>query len=197
MRDILEFINSRLVPDRQVEVIEVDAPGALTVEPEYDWSDEMVRIYADVVRCRWSVAERRPAPTTLDSMLFAMTELAEYTEAERLRSNPRYVRNNERQFDARRELAQAGEMLFTALWMMDEEKPVGDAGSVLIGRVAYYLGLALVSWGKGKWNASTHALTRAAAAWVDLATHVGEDPEALIGDELARIRAKFGVQHGD
>ena len=197
MRDILEFVHSRLVPDRQVEVIEVGAPGAPTVEPAYGWPDEMVRIYADVVRCRWSVAERRPAPTALDSMLFALTEVAEYTEAERLRSNPRYVRNHEREFDARRELAQAGEMLFTALWMMDEEKPVGDAGSVLIGRVAYYLGLALVSWGKKHANASNHALTRAAAAWMDLATHVGEDPQALIGEELERIRGKFGRQCGD
>lgn len=186
-----DFVASRLAPDRQVEVIEVGAPGAPTVPPTHGWTEEMKILYDDVALCRLDLAERRPAPTTIDSMIFALTELAEYCEAERLRSNPRYVRNNDRHFDARRELAQTGEMLFTALYMLVREEPTADAGGVLIGRVAYYLGLALVSWGRAKGNATDHALGKAAAAWVDLADHVGEDPQQLIGDELTRIYAKF------
>ena len=187
-----DFVMSRLAPDRQVEVIEVGAPGAPTVPATNGWTQEMERIYADVALCREDLAERRPVPSCIDSMVFALTELAEYCEAERLRSNPRYVRNNDRHFDARRELAQTGEMLFTALYMLERVEPVADAGGVLIGRVAYYLGLALVSWGREKVSATDHALSKAARAWTDLAEHVGEDPERLIGDELARIRAKFG-----
>ena len=74
-----------------------------------------------------------------------MTELAEYApRAERLRKS-RYVRNNERQFDA-----QAGELgrrnTFTALWMMDLFKPVGIRQRA--DRAGGVPGAALVSWGK-------------------------------------------------
>ena len=79
------------------------------------WTDDLLGMYADVALCREELADRRPAPTTLDNMLFAFTELAEYAEAARLRTNGAYIRNNERQFDARRELAQTGEMILTAV----------------------------------------------------------------------------------
>jgi hypothetical protein len=163
-----------------------------TVAMTHGWTDAVLAMYADVALCREELAARRPAPTTLDSTLFALTELAEYAEAARLRVNPEYVRNNTRQFDARRELAQTGEMIFTALWMLDTEERIQDAGGVLIGSVAYQLALALVAWSRGQRNMADHALGQAASAWVQLAQHVGEEPAQLLREELARIRGKFG-----
>ena len=179
--------------------MQVGAPGALTtglVAVDRDLTDDMMRMYGDVVLCREELAERRPAPTTLDSTLFALTELAEYAEASRLRVNENYIRNNQRQFDARRELAQTGEMILTALWRIDTEPRAEDAGAVLIGYMAYRLGMALVAWGKGQRNGAERALVGAAEYWEELALLVGENPQALITDELGRIRAKFGAVQG-
>ena len=105
--------------------------------------------------------------------------------------NENYIRNNQRQFDARRELAQTGEMILTALWRIDTEPRTQDAGAVVIGYMAYRLGMALVAWGKGQRNVAECALVAAAEYWKELALLVGEDPQALITDELGRIRAKF------
>lgn len=172
--------------------LQVGAPGAPTNGVvERDWAQDLVYMYSDVALCREELAARRPAPTTLDSALFALTELAEYAEASRLRVNGDYIRNNARQFDARRELAQTGEMVLTALWAIDTEPRIQDAGAVMIGSIAYRLGMALVAWGKGQRHVADNALARAAEDWRDLALLVGEDPERLIADELARIRAKF------
>lgn len=182
-----EFVGSRLAPERSMADL-VGAPVALS----HGWTDAVLAMYADVALCREELAERRPAPTTLDSALFALTELAEYAEAARLRVNSDYIRNNARQFDARRELAQTGEMIFTALWMLDTEERIQDAGGVLIGSIAYYLALGLVWWSRGQRNTADHALGQAATAWSELAEYVGEQPAQLLSDELARIRAKFG-----
>lgn len=172
--------------------LQVGAPGAPTNGVvERDWAQDLVYMYSDVALCREELAARRPAPTTLDSALFALTELAEYAEASRLRVNGDYIRNNARQFDARRELAQTGEMILTALWQIDTEPRTQDAGAVMIGSIAYRLGMALVAWGKGQRHVADNALARAAEDWRDLALLVGEDPERLIADELARIRGKF------
>lgn len=173
--------------------MQVGAPGAWTtgIRVERDWTADMVSMYGDVALCREELAARRPAPSTLDSTLFALTELAEYAEAARLRVNDNYVRNNERQFDPRRELAQTGEMILTAIWMVDTEERTQDAGAVMIGKIAYHLGIALISWGKGQRHLADNALGQAAEDWRDLALLVGEDPRRLITDELGRIRAKF------
>lgn len=173
--------------------MQVGAPGAWStgVAVDRDWAPDLVSMYGDVALCREELTARRPAPTTLDCTLFALTELAEYAEASRLRVNGNYVRNNERQFDARRELAQTGEMIFTALWRIDTEPRAEDAGAMLIGYIAYRLGMALVAWGKGQRHGAEHALVAAAEYWKELALLVGEEPQALITDELGRIRAKF------
>jgi len=173
--------------------LQVGAPGAPTngVAVERDWTEDLVRMYNDVALCREELAARRPAPPTLDGTLFAHVELSEYAEAARLRPNRTYVRNNERHFDERRELAQTGEMIFTALWTIYTEPRTQDAGAVLIGSIAYRLGIALVAWGKGQRHLADNALARAAEDWRDLALLVGEEPERLIADELARIRGKF------
>ena len=174
-------------------MLQVGAPGAPTtgIRMDLGWTDDLLGMYADVALCREELADRRPAPTTLDNMLFAFTELAEYAEAARLRTNGAYIRNNERQFDARRELAQTGEMIFTAIWTVDTEPRIQDAGAVMIGSIAYRLGIALVAWGKGQRNLADSSLARAAEDWRDLARLVGEEPEKLIADELTRIRGKF------
>lgn len=176
--------------------MQVGAPGAPTngiagVAVDRDWTDGLLRMYNDVALCREELAGARPAPTTLDSALFALTELAEYAEASRLRVNGDYIRNNARQFDARRELAQTGEMILTALWQIDTEPRTQDAGAVMIGSIAYRLGIALVAWGKGQRQVADSALSLAAEEWRNLALLVGEEPERLIADELARIRGKF------
>ena len=173
--------------------LQVGAPGALTtgVRVDLGWTDDLLRMYGDVAVCREELAERRPVPPTLDNTLFAFTELGEYAEAARLRPNGAYIRNNERQFDARRELAQTGEMILTAIWTIDTEPRIQDAGAVMIGSIAYRLGMALVAWGKGQRNLADSSLARAAEDWRDLALLVGEEPERLIADELTRIRGKF------
>ena len=153
--------------------------------------EEILRMYNDVALCREELADKRPAPSTLDNILFAMTELAEYAEAARLRTNPDYVRNNERQFDARRELAQTGEMIFTALWTIDTEERIQDAGGIVIGQLAFHLAVALMAWSRGQRNLANNTLELAATDWRRLALLVGEQPEQLLTDELARIRSKF------
>ena len=147
--------------------------------------------FADVALCREELAAQRPAPTTLDSALFALTELAEYIEAARLRVNDTYIRNNARQFDARRELAQTGEMILSALWRIDTEPRITDAGAILVGDVAVNLALSLLAWGSGQRGLTETHLRNAAECWRDLALHVGEQPDALIADEVARLRVKF------
>ena len=157
------------------------------------WTDdeELLRIYGDVALCRTELAGKRPAPPTLDNILFAMTEMGEYSEAARLRPNTQYVRNNERQFDARRELAQVGEMIFTAIWTIDTEERIQDAGGAMIGQVTYHLAVALMSWSRGQRSLADSALELAAKDWRDLALLVGEQPQELIAGELNRIRGKF------
>lgn len=172
---------------------QVSAHGALTCTRTMysEWTADMVRMFGDVALCREELTARRPAPTTLDSTLFALTELAEYAEASRLRVNDNYIRNNERQFDPRRELAQTGEMLFTALWRIETEECTQDAGAVMIGKIAYHVGIALIGLGRGQRHLADNALEQATKDWRDLALLVGEEPEKLIADELGRIRAKF------
>jgi hypothetical protein len=144
--------------------------------------------------CREELAGVRPLPTTLDSILFAMTELAEYVEAARLRPNAQYIRNNERQFDERRELAQVGEMLATAMWVMDTEPTSKDAGGVLVSRLACTISYALYMWSQGKRSAAWGSLETALTIWAELAEYVDEDPAALIEAETARLRGKFGAK---
>lgn len=154
-------------------------------------SREILLMYDDVALCREELASKRPAPSTLDNILFAMTELSEYAEAARLRTNPDYVRNNDRQFDARRELAQTGEMIFTALWTIDTEEPIRDAGGIAIGQLAFHLAVALMAWSRGQRLRAKTTLNLAATDWRRLALLVGEQPEQLLADELTRIRGKF------
>lgn len=151
-------------------------------------------ILAAVGACREELAGVRPLPTTLDSILFAMTELAEYVEAARLRPNRQYIRNNERQYDERRELAQVGEMIATAMWVMDTEPTSKDAGAVLVSRLACTLSYALYAWGQGKRSAAYGSLEAALAVWAQLCGFVDEDPAALIETETARLRGKFGAK---
>lgn len=151
-------------------------------------------ILAAVGACREELAGVRPLPTTLDSILFAMTELAEYVEAARLRPNRQYIRNNERQYDERRELAQVGEMIATAMWVMDTEPTSKDAGAVLVSRLACTLSYALYAWGQGKRSAAYGSLEAALTVWAQLAEYVDEDPAALIEAETARLRGKFGAK---
>lgn len=151
-------------------------------------------ILAAVGACREELAAVRPVPTALDSILFAMTELAEYVEAARLRPNAQYIRNNERVFDERRELAQVGEMLATAMWVMDTEPTSKDAGGILVGRLAGAIAYALGMWARGRRAAAWLSLEAALATWGELCGFVGEDPAALIEAETARLRGKFGPQ---
>lgn len=153
--------------------------------------EELLRMYGDVALCRMELEGKRPAPPTLDNILFAMTEMAEYAEAARLRPNPEYARNNERQFDARRELAQVGEMIFTAMWTIDTEDRIQDAGGAMIGQATYHLAVALMAWSRGNRNLADSALNLAAEDWRNLALLVGEQPQDLITGELNRIRGKF------
>lgn len=151
-------------------------------------------ILAAVGACREELAAVRPVPTALDSILFAMTELAEYVEAARLRPNAQYIRNNERQFDERRELAQVGEMIATAMWVMDTEPTGKDAGGILVGRLAGAIAYALGMWARGRRAAAWLSLEAALATWGELCSFVGEDPAALIEAETARLRGKFGAK---
>ena len=157
------------------------------------WTDdeELLRMYGDVALCRMDLEGKRPAPTTLDNILFALTEMAEYAEAARLRPNPGYARNNERKFDARRELAQVGEMIFTAIWTIDTEERIQDAGGAMIGQTTYHLAVALMAWSRGQRSLADSALDLAAKDWRNLALLVGEQPQELITGELNRIRGKF------
>lgn len=149
---------------------------------------------AAVGACREELAAVRPVPTALDSILFAMTELAEYVEAARLRPNAQYIRNNERQFDERRELAQVGEMIATAMWVMDTEPTSKDAGGILVGRLAGAIAYALGMWARGRRAAAWLSLEAALATWGELCSFVGEDRAALIEAETARLRGKFGAK---
>lgn len=151
-------------------------------------------ILAAVGACREELAAVRPVPTALDSILFAMTELAEYVEAARLRPNAQYIRNNERVFDERRELAQVGEMIATAMWVMDTEPTSKDAGGILVGRLAGAIAYALGMWARGRRAAAWLSLEAALATWGELCVHVGEDPAALIEAETARLRGKYGAK---
>lgn len=151
-------------------------------------------ILAAVGACREELAAVRPVPTALDSILFAMTELAEYVEAARLRPNAQYIRNNERQFDERRELAQVGEMLATAMWVMDTEPTSKDAGGILVGRLAGAIAYALGMWSQGKRSAAWASLETALTIWAELCGFVDEDPVILIQAETARLRGKFGAK---
>jgi hypothetical protein len=184
---------------------QVGAPGAPTTNDDELYPEECTVpgpnatldiLFRAVADCREDLVDRRPAPNTLDCLLFAMTELAEYVEASRLRTNGRYVRNNERHFDPQRELAQVGEMLLSALWQLPQEPRSQDAGGALIGVLAMSIGQALLAQGRGERSIAERATERATNMWIALCGYTGEDAEALLRTELGRIRAKFGEVGG-
>lgn len=145
----------------------------------------------EVREFRERMGERFLTPDPMTSILFALTEVGEAIDA-RLREDPRWKRNREKDHDFPRELAQALLMTLTAMMGVVEEEKQAEKGFsqreiLFLGEVLYRLAQAMF------YPSQMH--TRAGMA-SDMLTIVmqayGIDPMEAVRREMARIERKFG-----
>jgi len=156
--------------------------------------DDLEQLIDFVAAHRTATQDARPFPGAADSLAFAATEGAEYIDA-LLRVNPTYLRNNAKAPDAKRELAQTGYMIASAIVRLqggDEARP--DARMVQMAGVLSTIATAMRALSDGKPAIAYNYATTALAQWCMLAARLGHDPAGLLAAEAAAINVKYLAQ---
>lgn len=153
-------------------------------------------VFSNVVHNRSLTEDARPMPDTRDNILFARTEaVGELLEAHILRKEDQYDRNHDKEHSAPREMAQTIHQIASALITIQDEEPDVETDPWIRTHAGLdqYLLQASYDWSLGDKRATERNLINALRHAIDLARHMGLDPEQIVKDENARILDKYGI----